>query len=219
MTTIHVHGGLANRLRAIISWRHTVGPITVAWKPDGQVAHERFSDAFRPIAGVEFIDRVPEGAHSTYEPHPHAREGWERGYLDLQPLAEPPAFNHPYAAVHMRRTDAIEYQKQCMVYEADWVFVQWIRDTPADLIFLATDNGTTQYEMVQAIYNNGKQPRFHRYITEHPDQDKPEVRNTPLLHAVWDIWSCVGADYFRGSGASSYTNLIATLRRLRAEGT
>ena len=215
MTTIHVHGGLANRLRAIISWRHVCGPLTVAWKPDGQVFHEFFGDAFRPLAGVEFINHVPSGAISTYEPHPDAPAGWERDYLDLRPLADPPALDGPYAAIHMRRTDAITYQKQCMVYEPDSAFVDWCRWTPEEKVFIATDNGTTQIAMIGEVHRLGKQPRFHRYIVEHADQDRAEVRNTPLLHAVWDIYTCAAADSFRGSGASSFTNLIHTLRDLR----
>lgn len=215
MTTIHVHGGLANRLRAIISWRHTVGPLTVAWKPDGQVAHARFSDAFKPLSGVEFIDRVPDGVHSTYEVHPHAMNGWERAYLELQPLSEPPVMQRPYAAVHMRRTDAVSYQKQCMAHEADWVFIDWIKGAPMSRIFLATDNGTTQREMIRAISSIGKYPVTYGTIEERENQNESEVRNTPLLRAVWDLWTCASADLFRGSGASSYTNLIRTMRELR----
>lgn len=215
MTLIHVHGGLANRLRAIVSWKATVGPITVAWKPDGQVAFERFTDAFKPLDGVTFIDNAAEATVSTYEPHPNAPKGWERGYLDLEPISVMPVGAVEYAAIHMRRTDAIAYQVECGLHESDGVFLDWCLSQPCRAVFVAADNGTTQRLMVDALERSGRRALTHGPIKERPDQDEPEVRNTGLVRAVWDIQACVGAKFFRGSGASSYTNLIHTLRGLR----
>lgn len=212
---VHVHGGLCNRLRAILSYRNVCGPITVAWRPDGQVAHERFSDAFGHLAGVEFIDNVPSGVVSTYEPHPDAPAGWEKDYLQLRPVVMPPVIPGKYAAVHMRRTDAVAYQTACGAYENDAAFEVWCAARPESKIFIATDNGTTQQHMQDAVLGMLKQPQFHSYMASHKQENQAEVRNTSLLHAVWDIYTCARAEAFKGSGASSFTHLINLLRSMR----
>lgn len=215
MTIIHVHGGLANRLRAILSWREMCGSITVAWLPDGQVHGERFSDVFGPLPDVTFSDRLPIGTYvSTCDPHPNAPAGWERAYLELDSLHPAPALACNYSAIHVRRTDAIQYQMESGVHEPESMWIEWLKPIQWPTVFVATDNGTTQRELFAAIQKIGKHPRSHGHIEEHDRQDDPEVRNTTLRRAWWDIETCVAATAFRGSGASSYTNLIETLRRL-----
>ena len=211
MTAIHVHGGLCNRLRAILSWRAVCGPITVAWKPDSQVCDARFGTAFKPLDGVTFVDAPEPGMVSTYEPHPDAKPGWEEAYRDLQPIMTPPRMPAVYSAVHMRRTDCVAYQRDCGAYEPDDVFIDWARKAQG-LIFVATDNGTTQRVMINALPGRVV---THYAITEHADQDRADVRNTTLIHAAWDLFTCAGATMFRGSGASSFTHAIHVLRGLR----
>jgi hypothetical protein len=215
MTTIHVHGGLCNRLRAILSWRYVCGPLTVAWLPDGQVHHERWSDAFAPLPGVTFIDRKPVSVTSFYEPHPAARGDWQRAYLDLKPLRPAPIIPEPYTAIHVRRTDAHALQTAEKTWHSDEEYMAWALLEPQKDIFLATDNGTTQRKIADYLTRCGKRVHMHEGILEHPDQDLPEVRNTSLLHAWWDIETCARAATFMGSGASSFTDLIETLRRMR----
>jgi hypothetical protein len=209
---VHAHGGLANRLRVIFSYRDAHGPITVAWVPDGQVHHERFSDVFEPIRGVEFIDRPPSGAVSTCDPCPAITSGlWQRGYLELKPIVETPCFDEPYAAMHMRRTDAIVYQLESRAYEPDATFITWALDNDLP-IFLATDNAETQFQMRDYLIVAGKRVLTHGLISENNEADH---RNTSLLRAWHDVETCVRAERFRGSGVSSFTNLIHTLRGMR----
>ena len=52
MSTVHVYGGLCNRLRAILSRLARDGSLKVVWIPDGEIAHAKWADVFEPIEGL-----------------------------------------------------------------------------------------------------------------------------------------------------------------------
>ena len=79
VTRVRAFGGLANRLRVVLSWRATFGELEVVWRPDGEIAHGRFLDVFEPLNGVTFVDEKTCGTR-TLDPYPHAPADWQRGY-------------------------------------------------------------------------------------------------------------------------------------------
>ncbi len=214
MTPLHVYGGLCNRLRTILSWRSAVyDDLVVAWIPDGEIHHERYEDAFRPLSKVTFVDAPEPTWPKRLDVHPNAPSNWIRGWLDVDLRDSPPEVPGPYAAIHMRRTDCVYMQKEERTWEPDESFARWCSMVPGD-IYLATDNGQTQAVMSRAIEAMGKRPITYASIQEHERQNEGGVRNTSLRHAWCDVLACARATQFKGSGSSSFTHTIETLRRM-----
>jgi hypothetical protein len=105
-------------------------------------------------------------------------------------------------------------QREERSWLSDQAFLDWCR-LAEDAIYVATDNGSTQVELVKALRAMGKREIVHDEIRIHEDENKGGVRNTTLRHAWCDLLACVGAVSFKGSGSSSYTNLIMTMRGWR----
>lgn len=214
MTRVRVFGGLGNRLRVIFSYRARFGPLEVVWPKDGEIAHGHFLDVFEPLAAVDFVDGF--ASTSTIDAYPDAPAWWRDGYQELKLL---PQYREkiplgPYSAMHVRRTDHVGLAKQCGNFTTDEAFHGFIRRAPSP-IYLATDNGTSQLRFMVAIRDAGKKCLTLDGIRVHQDEDASGQRNTTLGHAVVDLFACVGAREFMGSGESSFTNLIRTLRGFR----
>lgn len=205
---VHAHGGLANRLRVILSYRAAHGPITVVWKPDSQVAGGRFTDCFSPLDGVEIVD---DGAYqvTTCDPSPHAPSGWQKSYADLvlRPSLEQvlEAFVCPIA-VHVRRTDIVDLN---VALEPEDDYVSFIQ-AHAGLAFLATDNYVTQ-RYFKGIFGERV---VYRRIDEHGELAH-DHRATSLQHAAVDMFACSRAKYFKGTTASAFSWAIEILRSLQ----
>ncbi len=215
VTPVHVFGGLCNRLRTILSWRAVHGPLIVAWEPNGEIANERFGDAFAPLAGVTFVDTPAPEWPKTLDVHPRAF-GWEKEWFTLQRLPGVAPIVAP-SAVHVRRTDNEVLQRMEGTWQPDDAFIAWCKSVP-DPIYLATDNGTTQAGLAQAIKAMGKVWIAQEAIPARPTDtgNIGGLRNTGLRTAWADLLSCVYAQHFKGSGSSSFTTTIETMRRLRA---
>lgn len=218
MTRVRAFGGLSNRLRVILSWRATFGDLEVVWRPDGEIAGGRFLDAFEPLAGVTFVDEGWCGT-KTLDPYPHAPDGWQRAYSELRLLdrhedtlanLQPDA---DYSAIHVRRTDHTALAMSTGQYTDDDAFRRWLR-TCEPTVYVATDNGTTQAAYLAMLSEMGRDSIVAAHVPEHPDQDRGGRRNTTLTHCAIDLFACVRAKSFMGSGESSFTNLVHLLRGL-----
>jgi len=216
---IYAHGGLANRLRVILSFRSVYGPIDVLWKTDTQVSGARFVDVFEPLKNVRFVYTTETFDTSTCHPCPEAKPGWQNSYRELTLLPAHRATlasltaNRPYSAVHIRRTDHVQLAKSYDKFTTDDQFVAWLRNAHSP-IYLATDNGSTQAQFLAEIAETGKQVIVHGRIREHAEQDKHDHRNTGLADAAIDLFACAGAAWFMGSGASSFSDTATMLRKL-----
>ncbi len=205
---VHAHGGLANRLRVILSYRAAHGPIVVVWKPDSQVAGGRFSDCFEPLDGVEFID---EGKHNvtTCEPSPHAPSGWQKAYGDLRlkpSLAAEVDYLTCPTACHVRRTDIVDLG---VALEPEDDYVRFIQEHEGPA-YLATDNYTTQTYFEKVLGD----AVWTRCIPVHGELAH-DHRATSLQHAAIDMFTCARAKYFKGTTASAFSWAIEILRSLR----
>ena len=217
---IHCYGGLANRLRVLLSYAAD-GYTQFRWDEDGEIANGAFASAFVPIPGIRF---VKGGVHEfrTCDPHPGAPANWRHGYrlLRLQAdaadkivSARPAA---PYGAIHVRRTDHTEYARSLGNETSANEFTAWIRAgaTPR-CIYLATDNAVSQRLYRSAIEGSWRRCFVHDDITEHDRQDEGGVRNTTLAHAAIDMFVCAGASSFKGTRESSFSDTIDMLRDLK----
>lgn len=219
MTRVRAFGGLANRLRVVLSYRHTFGPLEVVWHPDGEIAHGRFSDVFAPIDGVTFLDEGLCGT-KTLDPYPHARDGWRFLYRDLKLKPEHAVRveaerERPYAAIHVRRTDHVAMAKALGGYVEDEEFFAWMGRVNMP-VFIATDNATTQAAFIKAAAE-----ALVPILTAGPilsDSWEGGHRNTDLARTAVDLVTCVNARTFMGSKESSFTNLVHTMRDLECVG-
>jgi hypothetical protein len=219
MTRIRAFGGLANRLRVVLSYRAAFGPLEIVWRPDGEIAYGRFLDVFEPLHGVTFLDEAICGT-KTLDPYPAAPADWQRGYSELRLRREWEAKltyllspTVDYSAIHIRRTDHVQLAKACGTYTDDDAFRKWLRACEST-VYVAADNGTTQAAYLAYLAEAGRASIVYEVIPEHPDQDKGGRRNTTLAHCAVDLFACVRAKSFMGSGESSFTNLVHTLRAL-----
>ena len=217
---IRAFGGLANRLRVVMSYRQTFGPLEIVWRPDGEIAHGRFLDVFEPIDGVTFLDEGNCGT-KTLDPYPHATGGWRFLYRDLKLRPEHAervkAIREwsPYAAMHVRRTDHVRMAQSLGGYTDDAAFFLWMakRETP---VFLATDNASTQAEFLKTA-TDLRVSMLSAGPIEH-DSCEGGHRNTDLARCAIDLYACVHSKEFKGSGESSFTNLVIAMKELECVG-
>lgn len=215
---VRVVGGLANRLRALLSrWNTAEGFV---WEPTAEICFGKFIDAFEPIEKPIWSDH--EFDLSTSDPDWSAggnydAPGWAPLYRKLVPRERVRARIEAvreelgeYIAMHVRRTDHVEYAKNEGAFTADEVFRQFAASSDRPC-FLATDNAATQRKMIDWI--------GHRLVTSGTIDAGDEVtpggdgrRFTLLEDAVVDLYVCAGAKQFLGSGASSFTKAIEYMR-------
>lgn len=215
MTPLHVYGGVSNRLRTILSWRAAIqDDLVVAWIPDGEINSERFVDVFKPLDRVTVVDAPENGWPKRLDVHPNAPHDWERAWLEIQLKESATMLDGLYCAMHVRRTDCTFMQKEERTWRPDSDFVAWAARRPERRVYLATDNGATQRDIGRTLEAAGKLVTY-KPIAEHDKQHEGGQRNTSLHDAWEDVINCVNASAFMGSGSSSFTTTIETLRRLR----
>jgi hypothetical protein len=159
--------GLCNRLRIVLSFatiaRQRGRPLLVLW-PVVNVCNGRFEDAFAPIEGVTFVEKLPAEMRAQFAPsssdfHPDVKrlgeDACNRCFALLRPSeavarrvdanlrALRSAQLHPetassFISMHIRRTDHWGSE----ITDDD--FAAFALRHPASSIFLATDNATTQ---------------------------------------------------------------------------
>ena len=212
------HGGLANRLRVLLSYRAAHGPTTFIWRADSQVAGGRFQDVFERLDGVTIIDGIvaKEPDVSTCDPSPDAPAGWQQSYADLvlkpwlevqvERLASP-------IAIHVRRTDIVDLNIPLEPLADYFAFLRE-HTKPGllgeDRVFVATDNHETQAMLRDML----RERCICQPIDEHGDLPH-DHRATSLEHAAIDMFTCARAEWFKGTSASAFTWAIEILRSLR----
>lgn len=218
---VRVVGGLANRLRAMLSRWHTAEGFV--WEPTAEICFGRFIDAFEPIEKP--IWSAHDSDLTTCDPDWSAggnydAPGWAPLYRKLVPRSRVQCRIDAlrgqlgeYIAMHVRRTDHVEYAKKEGAFTDDEAFLRFAESSRLPC-FLATDNGCTQRKMRDWL--------GERLVTSGEIDSDEEVRPggdgrrfTTLEDAVVDLYVCVGAKAFLGSGASSFTKAIEYMRAAR----
>ena len=215
-------GGLCNMLRVVFSWyakaKKENRELIVCWALS-DACPGFFLDYFKPVPGIRFIKGYNPGAKYDYQgcgvleefnhpsmyaalnpkPHIHARINAN--------IAELSTSGSDFMAIHARRTDHIKDAMANNKFTSDAGFFEFLdKQSPESNIYLATDNLGTQ-----EIYTSRYSTRIKamKWITP-----RRTLRQTDLEDAVVDIYTCVGATAFMGSGWSSFSDLINDLRMM-----
>ena len=127
-----------------------------------------------------------------------------------------------FVAVHVRRTDHMtqggqkQLAQQSGAWTADKNFERFLESHPTSSIYLATDNASTQRhflsrfgDRIKALTPIGGAPR------ESANDEASVHRHTPVQDAVVDIFTCVAAEFFKGTYYSSFSDAIQRCRLAR----
>jgi hypothetical protein len=171
-----------------------------------------FQDIFQPIQGVTMLKENAEYNVDYRGNNIHPKFKLNR--YDLNDLQLLPDIKmkvddicskiKPYIAIHVRRTDHIEYLALCKNKPTpDEHFFNFIDLHPQYNVYLATDNADTQ-KMFARKYPGRI---FWNIEIQHSD----ERRKTSLKDAAIDIFVCKDADLFYGSNYSSFSGIIGIM--------
>ena len=215
---IRVLGGLANRLRTLLSRPR---PLHVIWSPDEYVTGARFLDHFRPIDGVTFAD-----AGAFDEESCEVFLGVEPQWELLQPTAEvarivngyAAMIGEPYTAIHVRRTDLTPLADQYGGgHTTDEEFTRFIEQHDGP-IYLSADNRETQVRLARRLETLGRRVWLPPFLLTGSEQQAHDdhTRHGGMLLSVVSMWLCASAAAFLGSNDSSGVAAIEGLRRARS---
>lgn len=214
--------GLCNYLRVIFSYllyckKHNK-KLVVIWNVTDECPGF-FLDYFKPLEGVEFlrtnpglkVDYTGDGWHGDYNPY----EKFIFTGLELLPhmkeaLLEKMNTLNKYIAVHIRRTDHSRLATSENNYTDDSEFIQFLNQYPDYNLYIATDNRDTQNQFY-SLYKD----RIPIIRLINPSN---KLRQTTMEEAILDIFICIEASHFKGSGWSSFSGTIEQFRKSRSSG-
>lgn len=212
-------GGLCNYLRVVFSFlvkaKQEHKQLNVIWVPTN-ACPDHFLNLFHPITNMNFVrtvNRLDYNSYAAYEPC-----NTPMMYIGLKPLPKIcniirtniNTLGENYIALHIRRTDHSEDAKKHGLFTSDEEFIAFIEAHPDQNIYIATDNRATQDKFL-SLY--GERIKCMQMIIP-----QPFLRQTTLDKAVVDIFTCAFANKFKGSGWSSFSDLINDLRILHNNG-
>jgi len=209
-------GGLCNYLRVVFSYwlyckreKKTLGVIWIVTSE----CPGFFLDYFEPLDNVVFfknedglqINVCGNRWHPEYSPY----EMFIYSDLRVLPFIQVKLISissqlNKYIAVHIRRTDHIWLAKAEYNYTDDNEFIDFVNQYPGYNLYIATDNRETQ-DKFYTLYKD-RIPIIH-LIT--PSQD---LRQTTIEEAILDMFICIQASQFKGSGWSSFSRTIEQYR-------
>ena len=215
MLVIKPTAGLCNRLRVVFSYYSKAvsenKQLIVIWRPDN-FCPGFFLDYFKPIHNVVFIKKNEEytpdyegfSIHKEFPPNYdtlHLVESIESAILEKRKRLG------KYVALHIRRTDHSGPAKWRNKFVTDESFFQFIDEQSKDMnVYVATDNKET-FDIFKGKYKDSIVFDYHAV--------KKSLRKTTLHDAIVDLFMCIYAEKFKGSGWSSFTDFIETNRERR----
>ncbi len=219
MITIKPTGGLCNKLRVTFSyWEYAKvnnKKLTVIWEVC-DLCPGYFLDYFEPIDGITFLKMTDSQRLSLdykgYDWHPDFNPNEKFIYFELKLLPEIQAkvdekvklMSGNFIAIQVRRTDHTELALKNNQFTADEDFCRFIDENPTGSLFIASDN--------KQSFDYFKERYPDRVKTEYPKNDPTKLRHTSLEDSIIDMFVCVHSTSFKGSGWSSYGDLIIQLR-------
>ena len=133
-------------------------------------------------------------------------------YMNDKIIEKQHIIGNNYISVHIRRTDHIELAKEWSGFTTDNDFIQFIDKFENTPIYIATDNKET-YNLFKQKYNNRIPFEYHKELSGWKESETWEgARHTTLEDAILDIYLCVYSTHFMGSGISSFSHTINSLR-------
>ena len=230
MLVIKPSGGLSNYLRVIFSYYEYARlnsedkKIIVLWDVTSP-CNGFFLDYFEPVENIEFINtRVDKKRYNELKNHKidyngcYQHKDYNPNYEKLKVLPSIKnkidnlikILDNDYIALHIRRTDHIQLAKKYNKYTTDEDFFNFIENSKNNKeieyknIYVATDNIET-YDLFKKKYN--LKLNYHKTLNT--------LRKTSMEDAIIDIFMCGNAKIFKGSGGSTFSNLIDNIRELK----
>jgi hypothetical protein len=209
---IQVYGGLCNRLRVIFSYLCVLDNFIIIWESD-QECNGYYLDYFEQIPNITFQNKLLDGqsldiiTNQVYLKMEYdVFSGIMSEKMILLSHVKQEVSNRiygDYTAVHVRRTDINVIVTKNKSFIPNSSFIEFINqhDLP---VYLATDNYDTQKQFISVF----DQKMFCKKII--PNND---LRQTPLIDAIIDMFVCVNAKYFMGTKSSSLSEIIHSLRK------
>lgn len=216
---VQAAGGLCNRLRVVLSWHSEDPSARFVWKRDGEIAGATFLDVFEPVDWLTWASQDERADVVTCDPCPDARVGWERDYraLTLRPYWQSEWGRlremRPYSAIHVRRTDHLEYARSLGNETYASEFVEWLGRSKLR-VFVASDSHSAQKEARGWVDQCGRASFHSCAIKSHAYENMGGRRNTELGYAAVDLFTCAGAVEFMGTRESSFSNCVTMLRSM-----
>lgn len=171
-------------------------------------------DYFEPIPYVSFNKQIDKDVKIDYNGC-YIMKNFKPKYdkLKLKSYIEKIVFdkldilNKNYISVHIRRTDHIGLAKDNNRYTDDEEFINFLDKSDNNKnIYIATGNEIT--------YNKFKKKYQNRIKIDYHKTNNNSLRKTSLQDAIIDIYICVYSNDFMGSGWSSFSQLIKSLKML-----
>jgi hypothetical protein len=219
MIVIKPTGGLCNYLRVVLSYYEYAKSINqkliVIWKKT-DACNGYFLNYFEPIPNIIFTRNITSEKNINYigySNHPDFTPNYK--YLKLRPYIKQSIkeriniLEKNYIAVHIRRTDHIYMAQLNNSYTHDDDFYSFLDKFGNKNIYIATDNEST--------YNEFKQKHKNQVKLEYHNTDKNVLRHTSLQDAIIDMYMCIYSEHFMGSGFSSFSDTINSLRQINGE--
>lgn len=216
MITVTACGGLCNRLRVIFSYYNYAisnnETLTIIWNEDNDVTKKSFLEFFEPVHNITFLsnnkDKLPIHYHGVY-----CCKGYPPIYdkLKIKPYIQD-IINQRisvignYIAIHVRRGDHVQHAKNRNMFTEFEDFCNFVNKEKKDNnLYIATDTKNTWENFFKKYKEIIKFP----FPKQNPQRQK---RRTNLIDSIIDIYMCVNASKFLGSGWSSFSELIEQLR-------
>ena len=220
-------GGLCNYLRVIISYyeyaRTIDEELIVVWEVS-ESCPGFFLDYFEPISNITFLTEKPSDdmkvEYIGCSPHPNFKGNYRSkfgGWCNLIPKhsikkkieEKRNILKDNYISIHVRRTDHVGLAKKNNRFISDEEFFNFIDESyNYKNIYLATDDKDTYYKFKKKYPD---QILFKYHKTRNEDC----LRQTSLEDAIIDIYICSFSKYFKGSGWSSFSDVIQIIRDSR----
>lgn len=214
MSIIIPKEGLCNRLRVILSYLVNHPNLEIFWEKDEPICGQHFLDIFQPIENLKFIYSKPSSYIYKGYSHCLPLESFKHNYLLLKPKLEIilklkeylGQLGSDYDACHIRRTDHAKIAISHKCFTNDLTFFNFIRNSPKTKVYVATDNPFTQKSLKiifgsKVIFNNGI-------------KNIKNLRKSNLEDALIDLIICSNSSNFIGSGYSSFSSTIETLKKI-----
>jgi len=221
MIIIQPGGGLSNYLRVVFSYNEYAKSINskllVIWKVT-ESCNGYFLDYFESVENIEFIkfnNKNYDNIIITCNSHEDFRSNFlllkPLPYLKYKILGMISLLNN-YIAIHVRRTDHVSLALKFNKFTTDQDFINFIKaNKKNNLLYVATDNKKT-YDFFYDKYKNKMIFKYHEVIKI--NYYNKRARHTSLEDSIIDMFVCVHAKKFLGSGYSSFSGIIDIMRNI-----
>ena len=214
MIVIQPFSGFCNCLRVVFSYfeyaKSIQSDLTVVWLKTVE-CNGYFLDYFEDISGITFVAEVPLNTKMQYRGirvHPKFPPNYSslrlRPWMQEKITKKLSILGKTYISVHMRRTDHFQLAKQKNIFTTNYQFIDFLNQFPNESIYIATDNLET-YGKMKAKFQD-------RIKFDFPNANPDALRKTTLEDAIIDIYVCIQSKEFMGSGGSTFSRFIETMR-------